>query len=615
LVTGIAGSPAGAAETTQALDAEGSVLAAMLLDPDAVAKARELLDPADFYRDAHRLVFLGLLALADTRTPCDLVTLADMLKQRGDLDAVGGPAFLAGILEFATTSANLEQYARIVREHATRRRLRALGLDLQLRASDPTQDAASIVERLSSTTRELAARSRGSVKAGPAAGAVVTRLAAVEPLSVDWLWRGRIALATLTIFDGDPGLGKSTVMLDIAARLSRGDAMADGSFGPGVGGTVILSYEDDLARVIRPRLEAAGADLKRIATVGIPGDAGMLREPEICAADLVAVERAVSEVEAKLVIVDPLMAALPTDVNAHRDQDVRRALAELRRLAERTSVAVVVIRHLNKSGGGNALYRGGGSIGIIAAARSAFMLARDPDDPTGEYRVLAMLKSNLAAPAPALRLRLLLNPGDDRPCVRWEGSSPHSADSLLAVPGDPEDRSALEDAVEFLQEALTSGRVPTHEVLQEARRAGIRDMTLRRAKARLKVRARKVGRPGEAGQHWTWELPAGASEGGQSSPRKGLNSPDLERLQVTDGSKPLCVAADAEVPQVGENEHLRLNAFSSTPCPACGGEVLRWGATSVCRACHRRVESNANSEPENLAAEIGAVATFLEERP
>src|SRR5262249_22936941 len=152
----------------------------------------------------------------------------------------------------------------------------------------------------------------------------------------------------------------------------------------------------DAADTIRPRLEAAGADLDRIHifhAVRREGHEVIPSLPE----NLPELERAIRDRHAELVVIDPLMAYLGGGVDAHRDQDVRRALAPLAKMVERTGAAGLAVRHLNKGGasGGNPLYRGGGSIGIIGAARSGLLVARDPDDP--ERRVFAVTKSNLAA--------------------------------------------------------------------------------------------------------------------------------------------------------------------------------------------------------------------------
>lgn len=341
--------------------------------------------------------------------------------------------------------------------------------------------------------------------------AELVRLSDVKPEPVTWLWEGYIPLGMLTVLDGDPGLGKSTVILDLASRLSRGDAMPDGSNGPTASGTVLLSAEDDLARVIRPRLDATGADLERVAVVRMWASVSEQREPTLSPKDLVEVERNVLELGALLVVVDPLMAYLPQDVDAHRDQDVRRVLSALRGLAERTGAAVVVVRHLNKAPGASPLYRGGGSIGIVAAARSGLLLAAEPGDSTNSVRVLASVKSNLAPPPASLRLRLTNAPGTAFARVSWEGASGHTAASLLELPPSPKDRSALDEAEGFLRELLAAGPVMAREAEDEAKAGGISARTLRRARERLGVVPRKAGQPGETGQHWQWALP----EGGQ----------------------------------------------------------------------------------------------------
>lgn len=255
----------------------------------------------------------------------------------------------------------------------------------------------------------------------------LVRLADVEPEHVTWLWPGRIPLAKITLLDGDPGLGKSSLTLDLAARTSVGASMPDGS--PGVaGGVVILSAEDGVADTIRPRVEAAGGDLSRIAvlrTVGVGEDERLPAIPD----DLPEVEVAIAEVGATLLIVDPLAAFLGADVNSHRDQDVRRALAPFAALAERTKVAVTVVRHLNKATGASAIYRGGGSIGIAGAARSVLLVAKDPADP--ERRILAPVKSNLGRPSAALAYTME-EASNGAVKVAWQGESDLSADRLLA---------------------------------------------------------------------------------------------------------------------------------------------------------------------------------------
>ncbi|MGI8830855.1 MAG: AAA family ATPase, partial [Candidatus Limnocylindria bacterium] len=311
-------------------------------------------------------------------------------------------------------------------------------------------------------------------------GPVLVNLASVQRERVEWLWPGRLARGKLHMLDGDPGLGKSTTALDLAARLSRGATMPDGSPASAPAGVVILSAEDGVADTIRPRLEAAGADLARIVALTAIVDADGERMPGL-PVDLPAVEAGIRKVDAALVIIDPLMAYLPSDVNAHRDQDVRRALAPLSALAERTRAASVAIRHLNKTSGGHALYRGGGSIGIIGAARVGLLVARDPDDDT--RRVVAVTKSNLAAEPPSLAFRLVEDAEIGVARVEWLGESEHGASALLAArTDDPDEGSALAEAVEVLRTILADGPVSAKEAEREAYDAGVTRATLLRAR-------------------------------------------------------------------------------------------------------------------------------------
>jgi hypothetical protein len=330
----------------------------------------------------------------------------------------------------------------------------------------------------------------------------IVRLADVEPEPLTWLWRGRIPLRKLTVLEGDPGLGKSTIAFDLMARVSTGAPMPDGS-PTEAGGGVILTAEDGLGDTVRPRLDVAGADVDKIVALkGVRDQDGKLRIPTV--EDIAALTRACEKVEAKIVVIDPLMAYLPSQRNSWRDQDVRQALTPLAKMAEEIGVAVVAIRHLNKSVGTQAIYRGGGSIGIVGAARSALLVAKDPEDHT--RKVMACIKINLASPPPSLAYRIdqvTLDGIGDVSKIVWEGESPHTADALLAVPVSQEERSALGEAKEFLRETLSNGQVPAKKVQRLAEKAGIADKTLQRARKALRIQSNKGGFQ----ESWVWSLP------------------------------------------------------------------------------------------------------------
>jgi RecA-family ATPase len=340
----------------------------------------------------------------------------------------------------------------------------------------------------------------GDTKNGHASPAshVGTVLSEVEPEKVSWLWERRIPLGKITVLDGDPGNGKSVLATDLAARLTVGHLFPDGQPCEAAG-VVILNAEDGLADTVRPRLDAAGGDAERVLSLATAntqeGDERLLSIPE----DIPLIEEGVQFMGAKLVVVDPLMAFLSATHNAHKDQDVRRALAPLARVAERNGAAVLLVRHLNKAVGNKALYRGGGSIGIIGAARSGLLVGQHPEDE--DLRVLAGQKSNLSPPPKSLAYKITEAPnGAAR--IEYKGVTDAKAETLLSVAVNPEERSALDEAIQFLRDELRGGPVMVNAIKQRARNSGITERTLLRAKRALSVISQKEGDGG-----WSWHLP------------------------------------------------------------------------------------------------------------
>ena len=342
-------------------------------------------------------------------------------------------------------------------------------------------------------------------------------LSEVEPEAVQWLWPGYIPLGKVTALDGDPGLGKSTITTQWAACVTQGLPWPDGSC-CAPGGVVLLSAEDDDADTIRPRLDAAGADVSKVYHLtGVSGcdDEGKPTERDVyLPGDLPVLEAAIKTMEARLVIIDPLMAFLSGDVNSHRDQDVRGALRPMAALASRTGAAIVLVRHLNKATIANAMYRGGGSIGIIGAARSGLIVAPDPDDPASGTpngrRVLAVLKINVAAGAPALTYRVV-GATNGVGVIEWGGASSRTANELMAQANSDEERTERTDAAEFLREALAQGERRSSDVQKEATALGISSRTLTRARKAVGVQSRREGGVAGAGE-WFLSLPKDAIE-------------------------------------------------------------------------------------------------------
>jgi hypothetical protein len=283
--------------------------------------------------------------------------------------------------------------------------------------------------------------------------AVIRTLADVQAQPVEWLWRPWIPLGAITLLDGDPGLGKSTITIDLAARVSRGWDMPPHSGPAGApAGVLLLGAEDSLAHTTRPRLDAAGADVSRVHALEAIRTAEGERPP-VLPWDLALVENMIVERGIKLVVVDPFMAFLDGELDAHRDQDVRRCMHRLKLLADRTNIAIVIVRHLNKLIGGPALYRGGGSIGITGAVRSALVVGRNPNDQ--QQCVLAPVKCNLAAKPNSL-LYVVETIGDASR-IGWLGETELVADDVLAHSGGRKRMTAAEQCAAAIRDYLADG--------------------------------------------------------------------------------------------------------------------------------------------------------------
>ncbi len=334
----------------------------------------------------------------------------------------------------------------------------------------------------------------------------------VRPEAVSWLWPGRIARGKVHLIDGDPGVTKSTLALDIAARISSGRGWPDGTDCP-IGDVLLLSAEDGLADTVRPRLDAARADTSRVhAVTGVPvtdDDTGEVVVRPVNLSDVATLEEHIRAVGAVLVVVDVLMAYLPSGIDSHRDQDVRRVLARVTNLAERNDCAFLFLRHLNK-GTGPALYRGGGSIGITGAARLVHLVGRDPEDP--DLRVLAIVKSNIAVEAPSLTYRLVAA-DNGVASISWEGPSALTADELTlhqAADEDPEEAEAL--SIFIRQHVIAAGGEASASDVRRAVSRSFGEVSrsrLYRARVRAGLTTRKPGMR----EGWLWQLPERSTEG------------------------------------------------------------------------------------------------------
>jgi hypothetical protein len=327
---------------------------------------------------------------------------------------------------------------------------------------------------------------------------VLTRLSEVAPQRVSWLWRHRIPLGMVTLLAGDGGRGKSTLMLDIVARLTTGRPMPGEEKGFRPETVLIFSAEDHLQSVIVPRLDLAGANRRCVLTQKAKTTQGDLREVLIEPGDLDLLEEFVRDQSVALVLFDPMVAYVGADTNLHHNQDARRVLGRLHGLAERSGCAVVGIHHFNRALHQDAVHRLTGSAGMGNASRSVLVVAPDPEN---EGRmVLALAKHNLAPQGtPSLAYKLVSTENSDHPRIEWCGEVALGANDLVAVSSDPEERGKLAEAREYLRKALASDWEPEKEIERDA---PCSERTLREAKRREGVVSRR------AGGRWLWGLPA-----------------------------------------------------------------------------------------------------------
>lgn len=350
---------------------------------------------------------------------------------KGSLDHMPSPRVIAPPAMSAALGIprkpSLEDLARIANEQqrANREAIRKGASENPTRA--PTRST-----KASSVTASGATPRNGS--AVLTTTPILRSASSITPRELEPLWNGVLWIGKPTLLVGDPGLGKSLVTADVAARVTRGIVWPCESSACAPGKVLMLSAEDDAADTIVPRLIAAGADLGHVTFVdgiremdqqGESRDRVLSLDTHIdVLRQAVAARRGV-----RLVIVDPISAFLGR-ADSHNNAEVRSLLAALGRLAAELRFAVLVVSHLNKVSGSSAVYRITGSLAFVAAARAVFAIARDPDDQ--DRRLMLPIKSNLGPDTSGYSYAIGLA-NNDAPVVRWgDERVTHTAEEVLA---------------------------------------------------------------------------------------------------------------------------------------------------------------------------------------
>ena len=323
----------------------------------------------------------------------------------------------------------------------------------------------------------------------------------IHTAKVEWVWPGYIAKGAITMIDGLPDQGKSTLTCDIAARISAGIPFpGGGEVKPRM--VVMINGEDFAPQVTIPRIQAAGGDTSKIIIWPDPGaDFSPLYLPD----KLSTLKELFAENDIGLIIIDPLNSHLSQKYKVENDQHMKAALQPLTNLAQAKGIPILAVRHLTKAKAGQALLAGLGSIGIIGTARAGYIVGPDPDG-SGD-RIFACSKM-ISAPKPkSLRFKIVSatvksSDGTDIATskIEWLGDSPHTADDLCK-PKNASAGPALAAAIEFLKDQLAEGHAPAKQLLDAAVEVGLSKASIYRAKHELGVTSEKTG------SGWHWVLP------------------------------------------------------------------------------------------------------------
>ena len=358
-----------------------------------------------------------------------------------------------------------------------------------------------IAKAIADTSKGYVAGTRTSVEFIRASEVVVEK--------IEWLWHARLARGAISLVEGGPERGKSTILVDLAARVSRGHSFPGEAETREPANVVMLIAEDDIAATVVPRLIAADADLARIFFLSITRDERGDVVPFHLSDDCERLRLKCQEVGlVALVVVDPLVSFLGSrtgrTLNTYNDMEVRKALAPLKELAERTRAAVAAIRHYRKNKGTDAMEAGGGSVAFAALVRVIIAALPDPEDES-RY-LLAVAKNNLVVKSkrPALGYDIVPAETDsDIGRIAWGGAVEMSANEIFAAQAevDKDSSGKVGEAKQFLELLLASGEwMPTTEIMKAAEANGLSKRSVQRAKDAAAIAVEKQAK------HWGWRL-------------------------------------------------------------------------------------------------------------
>ena len=313
---------------------------------------------------------------------------------------------------------------------------------------------------------------------------LITLYSDVKTTNVRWLWYPFIAIGKITLLQGDPGDGKSTMMMNLIAELSTGGASPNGQAFGRPQRVIYQCSEDGVSDTIKPRLEKCGADCQNIAFINEEVHSGLTLDDE-------RIREAIQNFQPRLVVIDPIQAYLGSDSDLQIAGRARKLMHRLSLWASTYDCAVVLIGHLNKKEGSKGLYRSLGSIDVVAAARSVLQVERDPEDT--DVRFVTQIKNSLGPSDAVIRFEI-------RPQTGFSWISVDTVPLIEKKAEPPAFDTKMEKAAYLIKETLAQGDVPSNEMYEKLEAEGISHRTAEDTRKSMGIRCyRKM-------KQWYWSI-------------------------------------------------------------------------------------------------------------
>jgi len=616
-------------------EAEQSVLGGLLLENDSWNRVSALIGEQHFYRADHRLIFHHIAKMIAAAQPADVITIFESLQASGSAEKAGGLAYLNALAQNTPSAANILRYAEIVVERARRRDVLAAAESIRTTALNPNgETAASIIGQARAALDRIQADEADNAPRRARSSVVLSRASDIAPEAIYWLWKNWVPAGKLSILAGQPGCGKTTIALSIAATVSRGGDWPDGTKCAEPRNVLIWTGEDGLADTLVPRLHAAGADCTRIWFVeSVEGEDGKLL-PFDPSRDVLILSEKIQEMGgAGLLIVDPIISVVNGD--GHKSIDVRKSLQPLLDLGTAHNCAIFGITHFSKGSKASApIDRILGSQAFGAAARMILIAGKDE---SSDRRILAKSKCNIAIESGAFEytIDVVDEGGIPSSRVAWgdpvEGSARDILRDILREieaddfegEEDAQTRATKFERVRCMLYEWLRPFMSTKEMKAAAAAEGISWRTVERAKdaeieTGAKIRAVKQGKD----WGWIWdnyEASHGAAPTKSTPPLTLISSPPRNQLRQDDGGVESLTQQDFPVksatpPSIHEPPRAHARTPAHTHVPSGGVDFLADLTANPSPARESTPPSTPPSENHGgLESDTGGVAADAEE--